>query len=57
MKQRKHTIPAHDATALSEALDRLIELETATNRHDQVKKWQAERAKYPPAAVPPQKKT
>ncbi len=57
MKQREKAIPARDATALPEALDRLIELETATNRPDEVKKWQAERAKYPQAAFPPQKKT
>ena len=30
-------------------LDRLIELYTATNKPDEVKKWQAERAKYPAA--------
>jgi eukaryotic-like serine/threonine-protein kinase len=48
MKQRQKAIPARFATALPEALDRLIELESATNRPDEVKKWQAERAKYPP---------
>ena len=32
---------------LTEALDRLIDLSTATNKPDDVKKWQAERAKYP----------
>ena len=56
MKQREKAIPARNATVLPEALDRLIELETATNRPDEVKKWQAERAKYPRAAFPPQKK-
>jgi hypothetical protein len=35
----------------------MIELETATNRPDEVKKWQIERAKYPPAAVTTRKKT
>ena len=34
---------------LPEALDRLIELSAATNKPDEVKKWQAERAKYPAA--------
>ena len=29
------------------ALDRLIDLYTATNKPDEVKKWKAERAKYP----------
>jgi hypothetical protein len=56
MKQREKAIYAPDATALPEALDRLIELETAMNRPDEVKKWQAERAKYPQAALPPQQK-
>jgi tetratricopeptide (TPR) repeat protein len=57
MKQRQKAIPFRDATSLPEAVDRLIELGTATNRPDEVKKWQAERAKYPRAASPPQKKT
>jgi eukaryotic-like serine/threonine-protein kinase len=56
MKQREQAIPLPYATALPEAVDRLIELGTATNRPDEVKKWQAERAKYPQAAFPPQKK-
>jgi tetratricopeptide (TPR) repeat protein len=45
MKQREKAIPARNATALPEALDRLIELEAGMNRPDEVKKWQAERAK------------
>ena len=53
MKQREKSIPAQDAIRLPEALDRLIELYTATNKPDEVKKWQAERAKYP--AAPPRK--
>jgi hypothetical protein len=32
------------------ALDRLIELNTATNRPNEAKKWRAERAKYPEAS-------
>lgn len=45
--------PGADITPLAlllripEALRRLIELYTATNRPDEAKKWQAERAKYP----------
>jgi tetratricopeptide (TPR) repeat protein len=50
MKQRQKEIPFREATALPESLDRLIELETVS-RPDEVKKWQAERAKYP-AATP-----
>jgi serine/threonine protein kinase len=47
MRQREKTIPPQSSTRLPEALDRLIELYTATNKPDEVKKWQAERAKYP----------
>ena len=47
MKQREKTIPPQGQTRLPEALDRLIDLYTATNKPDEVKKWQAERAKYP----------
>ena len=56
MKQREKTIPPQASTRLPEALDRLIELYTATNKPDEVKKWQAERAKYPAAAPMPGKK-
>lgn len=34
---------------IPEALDRLIALSAATNRPDELRKWQAERAKYPGA--------
>ncbi len=47
MTQREKTIPPPAATRLPEALDRLIGFYTATNKPDQVKKWQADRAKYP----------
>ena len=50
MKQREKTIPPQASTRLPEALDRLIELSTATNKPDDVKKWQAERAMYPATA-------
>ncbi len=57
MKQREATIPEQGKVRLPEALDRLIELFTATNKPDDVKKWQAERAKYPaPAPTPGEKK-
>ena len=39
--------PKRTLVRLREALDRLIELSTATNKPDEVKKRQAERAKYP----------
>ena len=53
MKQREKSIPPQAATRLPEALDRLIELYMATNKPDEVKKWRAERAKYPPELAPP----
>ena len=58
MKQREKTITPQRMSRISEALDRLIELSTATNKPEQVKKWQAERAKYPQAKKPvaPEKK-
>jgi tetratricopeptide (TPR) repeat protein len=46
MKAREKTIPPQASTRIPEALDRLIELFSATNKPDEVKKWQAERAKY-----------
>jgi len=53
MRQREKLIPKRGATRIPEALDRLIELSTATNKLDEVKKWQAERAKYPAELAPP----
>ena len=47
LKARAKTIPPQAATRIPEALDRLIELYTATNKPDEAKKWQIERAKYP----------
>jgi eukaryotic-like serine/threonine-protein kinase len=56
MKAREKTILPQGATRIPEALDRLIELYTATNKPDEVKKWKAERAKYPKPAPTPQEK-
>jgi len=57
MKQREKTIPTQSQVRLPEALDRLIELSTATNKPDDAKKWQAERAKYPEVTpISPKKK-
>jgi eukaryotic-like serine/threonine-protein kinase len=49
MKQREKSIPKSGGAdkRVPEALDALIELYTATNKPEEVKKWQAERAKYP----------
>jgi hypothetical protein len=56
MKTCEETIPPQASTHLPEALDRLIELYTATNQPDEAKKWQAERAKYPDPTLPPDEK-
>ena len=54
MKQREESIPAPSRFRLPESLDRLIDLSMATDKPNDVKKWQAERAKYPqPAPVTP----
>ena len=55
MKQWEKEHMTH-TTGVPHALDRLIELYTATNKPDEVKKWRAERAKYPDAAPPPREK-
>jgi eukaryotic-like serine/threonine-protein kinase len=47
MKQREKAIPAWDLNHVSRSLDLLIQLYTATNKPEELKKWQAERAKYP----------
>jgi hypothetical protein len=49
MKEREKSIPKSGGAAkrIPEALDALIELYTATGKPEEVKKWQAEREKYP----------
>jgi len=56
MKQREKTIPPEGATRIPEALDRLIEFSTATDKPDEAKKWRAERAKYPETKEPEAKR-
>jgi len=58
MKKREKAIPPESIIRIPDALDRLIELYTATNKPDEAKKWRAERAKYPEARKPvvPEKK-
>ena len=56
MKAREKTIPASGSARIPEALDRLIELYAALDKHDEAKKWQAERAKYPNIAPMPREK-
>ena len=47
MKEREKSIPPPLTYILSEALDRLIQLYTETNKPAEVKKWQAEKDKLP----------
>jgi tetratricopeptide (TPR) repeat protein len=49
MKAREKAIPPQDRLRIPDAIDRLIDLYTATNRLDEAKKWRAERTKYPEA--------
>jgi tetratricopeptide (TPR) repeat protein len=58
MKAREKTIPKQGGAELRipEALDRLIDLYTATDKPDGVTKWKTERAKYPEVAAPPREK-
>jgi eukaryotic-like serine/threonine-protein kinase len=55
LKQREKSLEARDVPRLHESLDRLIEFYTATNKPDEVKKWRAERAKYPTKEAPMKK--
>ncbi|CAN5326357.1 hypothetical protein BH11PLA2_BH11PLA2_01170 [soil metagenome] len=52
MKQREQAIPPLGTTRVPEALDRLIVLYTRVKQPDEVKKWQAERTRYPREATP-----
>ena len=46
MKARAKAIPPAASPRITEALDRLIELYSATNKPDEVREWRAERARY-----------
>jgi serine/threonine protein kinase len=52
MKAREKTIPSAIQVRLLETVDNLLALYTATNKPDEVKKWRAERAKYPLEVAP-----
>ena len=56
LKQRENTIPPQLRTVIPEALDRLIDLFTAANKSDDVKRWQTERSKYPDVAPTPRER-
>ena len=51
MKEREKSIlkSGGGEKRIPQALDALIELYTVTNKPEEVKKWQAERAKHPEA--------
>ncbi len=51
MKLREAVIPWQGKVLMPEALDRLIELYTATDKPDEGQKWRTERAKYPPSSA------
>jgi tetratricopeptide (TPR) repeat protein len=53
MKVREKWIWPCYRRSLAEAADRLVTLYTATNRTEELKRWQAERAKYPGAGNSP----
>jgi serine/threonine protein kinase len=56
MKAREKMIPPEGSTRIAETLDRLIELYTATNKPDEVKKYRELRAKIPePTPLPKEK--
>ncbi|MBX7106706.1 MAG: tetratricopeptide repeat protein, partial [Gemmataceae bacterium] len=57
MKAREKTIPPQGSPRIPEALDRLVKLYTATNKPDELKKYQQLRANYPtPKEVAPMPK-
>lgn len=52
MKTREKMIPPQARERIVQNLDRLIDLYSATKKPDELKKWQAERAKYPREMLP-----
>jgi tetratricopeptide (TPR) repeat protein len=56
MKAREKTMPPEASARIPEALDRMVELFTATDRPEEATKWRAERAKHPSLALPPKEK-
>jgi eukaryotic-like serine/threonine-protein kinase len=53
LKSRADKIPPQGKIRLAEALDRLIALAEAANKHDDAKKWKEEKAKLPTDATAP----
>jgi len=55
LKEREQAIPVPRRVRLTEAADRLIALYTATEKPEELKEWQSERAKNPTPATQPGK--
>lgn len=56
LTEQGKTTPRGGEDRISETLDNLIVLYTATNKLDDLKKWQTERVKYPEVLPKPKKK-
>jgi serine/threonine protein kinase len=54
MKQNEKTVPPQARGRIPEALDRLIDIYTAMNKPEEVKKWQAEKEAFKAKAEPTQ---
>lgn len=52
IKVREANIPPQGGTRIPEALDRLINLYTSTDRPEEAEKWRAERTRYSTVASP-----
>jgi hypothetical protein len=52
MKQREKSIPKEGATRIPEAIDRLIQLYTETDRPEEASKWKLRRTEAKPATKP-----
>ncbi len=56
LKKREKAIPFQGKIRLVEAVERLVQLYAATGKPNEVKKWQAERARLPEHGPPPREK-
>jgi hypothetical protein len=56
MIKREKNAPPGKRYRLPQVMDRLVDLYTATNKPDEVKKWRTERAKYAEVAPRPAEK-
>jgi WD40 repeat protein/serine/threonine protein kinase/tetratricopeptide (TPR) repeat protein len=56
LKKVEYFLEPRDEPRIPEAIDRLVEFYTVTDKPDEAKKWRAERAKYLNVAPPPREK-